>query len=182
MLAAYEALHPETKYESTLHKGSGRQLGDPEDRAPRFTADTAARTGQSERSVQRSPDYLALRGAPLCRDAEGAKLDRSGKWASMPRDPPHQSAFLTLTPARPAVLGDELDAASVDRPDLESFNTLIPHRGKGFLQRVLVRREPVIPYGRGAGAIHNFERPGLFPFQSVDADLKSLAIENDGLR
>ncbi len=56
---AYEALHPETKYENTLHKGSGRQLGDPEDRAPRFTADTAVRTGQSERSVQPAPARLS---------------------------------------------------------------------------------------------------------------------------
>jgi hypothetical protein len=48
---AYEALHPETKNGAT---GGGhnqlRQLGEA---APRFTADTAARTGQSERSVQR---------------------------------------------------------------------------------------------------------------------------------
>lgn len=39
---AYEALHPETKFKSTLHKGSGRQVGDEEEGAPRFTADTDA--------------------------------------------------------------------------------------------------------------------------------------------
>ena len=52
---AYEALHPETKHggdHGNQHTGGkpSRQLGDLPDR---FTADTAARTGQSERSVQR---------------------------------------------------------------------------------------------------------------------------------
>jgi len=50
---AYEALHPETKH-GAIGRGheQSRQLGDSE-KADRFTADTAARTGQSERSVQR---------------------------------------------------------------------------------------------------------------------------------
>ena len=47
---AYEALHPETKHGENQHTRS-RQVGD--NHAGRFTADTAARTGQSERSVQR---------------------------------------------------------------------------------------------------------------------------------
>lgn len=55
---AYEALHPETR--STSEGGGGRnnatrrQLGD--DIAERFTADTAARTGESERTVQRNAE------------------------------------------------------------------------------------------------------------------------------
>lgn len=64
--AAYEALHPETAHGAV---GGGhsqsRQIGDS---APRFTADTAAKTGRSERVVQRdaergekvSPAALAL--------------------------------------------------------------------------------------------------------------------------
>lgn len=50
---AYEALHPETKHGATLRQGSSspsRKLCD--SGADRFTADTAARTGQSERKVQ----------------------------------------------------------------------------------------------------------------------------------
>jgi ParB family chromosome partitioning protein len=46
---AYEALHPETRHGVNQHSSS-RQLGDS---SSRFTADTAARTGQSERAVQR---------------------------------------------------------------------------------------------------------------------------------
>jgi ParB family transcriptional regulator, chromosome partitioning protein len=52
---AYEALHPETKHGSP---GVSRQVGDTGDRAEadRFTADTASKTGQSERSVQRDAE------------------------------------------------------------------------------------------------------------------------------
>lgn len=46
---AYEALHPEVKHGGDR---ASRQLGDLKD-ADRFTADTAAKTGQSERAVQR---------------------------------------------------------------------------------------------------------------------------------
>lgn len=55
---AYEAKHPETR--PTNEGGEGRaaatrrQLGD--DIAPRFTADTAAKTGKSERAVQRDAE------------------------------------------------------------------------------------------------------------------------------
>lgn len=49
---AYEALHPETRHGGD--RKSSRQLGDLND--DRFTADTAARTGQSERAVQRDAE------------------------------------------------------------------------------------------------------------------------------
>lgn len=71
---AYEALHPETRHGSI---GNGRekscQVGDstPE----RFTADTAKKTGQSERAVQRD----AARGEKIAPDLlnqiAGTKLD-----------------------------------------------------------------------------------------------------------
>jgi ParB family chromosome partitioning protein len=49
---AYEALHPETRHGSPT---VSRQLGDTQGRSEtiRFTADTAKKTGQSERAVQR---------------------------------------------------------------------------------------------------------------------------------
>lgn len=56
--AAYEALHPETVREATLMRGDeapSRQVGET-GAAPRFTADTAAKTGQSERVVQRDAE------------------------------------------------------------------------------------------------------------------------------
>lgn len=71
--AAYEALHPETVHGANQHSRS-RQLGDSSE-APRFTADTAAATGQSERAVQRD----AERGEKVSDEAlariKGTRLD-----------------------------------------------------------------------------------------------------------
>lgn len=79
--AAYEALHPETRREATLKRGDeapSRQLGET-GKAERFTADTAAATGQSERAVQRD----AERGEKVCDEAlaliRGTRLD-TGKY------------------------------------------------------------------------------------------------------
>lgn len=75
---AYEALHPETKH-GVIGNGreKSRQLGDSTD--DRFTADTAAKTGQSERAVQRD----AERGAKISERAlslvKGTHLD-TGKY------------------------------------------------------------------------------------------------------
>ncbi|WP_420478254.1 ParB N-terminal domain-containing protein [Brevundimonas sp. FT23028] len=70
---AYEALHPETVHGSNQHTSS-RQVGDSSE-APRFTADTASKTGQSERVVQRD----AERGEKVADEAlaliKGSRLD-----------------------------------------------------------------------------------------------------------
>ena len=80
---AYEALHPETCHEAfkgNQHSSGCRQVGD--NQPSRFTADTAAKTGQSERKVQRdaergdkvAADVLdAVRGTGL---DTGANLDK----------------------------------------------------------------------------------------------------------
>jgi ParB-like chromosome segregation protein Spo0J len=68
---AYERKHPETKHGVNQHSSS-RQVGDSSDR---FTTDTAAKTGQSERSVQRD----AERGEKIIPEVmdmiRGTKLD-----------------------------------------------------------------------------------------------------------
>lgn len=70
---AYEALHPETVNGSNQHTRV-RQVGEGSE-APRFSADTAAKTGQSERAVQRD----AERGEKVSEEAlallKGTKLD-----------------------------------------------------------------------------------------------------------
>ena len=60
----YETLHPETRHGTP---GVSRQVGDTRERvsADRFTADTATRTGRSERDVQRD----ARRGERISDDA-----------------------------------------------------------------------------------------------------------------
>lgn len=71
---AYEALHPETRNGET---GSGRskvrQVGEP---AKRFTVDTAARTGRSERDVQRDVQRGAGIDEAVLSDIRGTNLDK----------------------------------------------------------------------------------------------------------
>lgn len=74
---AYEALHPETKnaaFHGNQHKGGVRQLGEVH-AADRFTADTAAKTGQSERAVQRDAERGAKIGDDVLEQVKGTKLD-----------------------------------------------------------------------------------------------------------
>lgn len=52
--AAYLALHPETRNGARMERIELRQLG--EVKADRFTADTATKTNQSERTVQRDAE------------------------------------------------------------------------------------------------------------------------------
>lgn len=73
--AAYEALHPETRADAPKgNQYASRQVGDKQP-APRFTADKAARTGQSERAVQRD----AERGEKVSDDALG-RIGRRERW------------------------------------------------------------------------------------------------------
>lgn len=75
----YEALHPETRHGGN-QSGPCRRFGETE--TPPFSTDTAARTGRSERDVQRG----ARRGTRITNDvlaavqgteaATGATLDR----------------------------------------------------------------------------------------------------------
>lgn len=71
---AYEALHPETRHGENQHSRSC-QIGDSTS-AERFTADTAAKTGESERVVQRN----AERGERISQEAleviRGTDLDK----------------------------------------------------------------------------------------------------------
>ncbi|MGE0290411.1 MAG: ParB N-terminal domain-containing protein [Bradyrhizobium sp.] len=74
---AYEALHPETRAHVAGAHGSNAAQGNASAKlAPAFTADTAAKTGQAERTVQRD----ATRGAKIDPDVltkiVGTELDR----------------------------------------------------------------------------------------------------------
>lgn len=88
---AYEALHPETR--ATSQGGEGRradtrrQLGD--ELAPRFTEDTASKTGQSERAVQRDAERGAKIDDAALSIVKGTDLDTGtylDKLKSVPKD------------------------------------------------------------------------------------------------
>jgi len=87
--AIYEELHPETRQGSP---GVSRQVGDTRERtdAERFTAETAAVTGQSERSVQRD----AERGEKVIPEVldmiRGTALDTGTYLDKLKRLPPNE--------------------------------------------------------------------------------------------
>lgn len=80
---AYEALHPETRHGGD--RGSSRQFGDMD----RFTADTAKRTGQSERKVQRDAERGKRVADDVLAEIAGTKLDTGkvlDKLATVPKE------------------------------------------------------------------------------------------------
>ena len=88
---AYEALYPETAHGATGNgREKSRQVGD--STADRFTADTAVKTGQSERAVQRD----AERGAKISEQAmalvKGTKLDTGSYLDKLKTVPQHEQA------------------------------------------------------------------------------------------
>jgi hypothetical protein len=93
---ACEALHPETKHETfkgNQHTGS-RQVGD--NHTERFTADTAKKTGQSERAIQRDASRGERVAPEVLTQIAGTKLD-TGKTldelASVPKEAQCQPAL-----------------------------------------------------------------------------------------
>jgi ParB family chromosome partitioning protein len=71
----YEQLHPETRLGATGHgRGKVRQLGEPI--SERFTADTAAATGKSERVVQRDASRGEKIDEEVLGEISGTDLDR----------------------------------------------------------------------------------------------------------
>ncbi|WP_164934803.1 hypothetical protein [Bradyrhizobium zhanjiangense] len=72
--AAYEAVHPETRHGGS-RRGSSRQIGELKDR---FTADTSAKTGKPERSIQRDATRAKALGPDLDR-VVGTSLDKGAE-------------------------------------------------------------------------------------------------------
>jgi len=68
---AYEALHPETRHGGG--RGASRQLGDLTDR---FTADTATKTGRSERDIQRDAERGEKIPECVLEEVAGTALDK----------------------------------------------------------------------------------------------------------
>lgn len=146
---AYEALHPETRHGGD--RKSSRQLGDLIDEG-RFTADTAARTGQSERKVQRD----AERGEKVCKEAldilkgtkadTGTVLDRlkdltPGQQVIAAQDEVNRRAAKpTGTPRAPKVAdAPESDEAALERQVAAltaAWNKAGPDARREFLSRI----------------------------------------------
>lgn len=114
--AAYEALHPETRHGGDRKSDQVANLATRSETA-RFTADTAASTGQSERAVQRD----AERGEKVSDDAlgmiKGTRLD-TGKYLDSIKNlaPEDQVAKVEadLAPSEPDEKQDTAPEAPVD--------------------------------------------------------------------
>jgi uncharacterized ParB-like nuclease family protein len=81
----YEALHPETRNGINQHSRV-RQVGEPSER---FTADTATKTGQSERAIQRDATRGERIDGAVLDAIQGTEFDRGvvlDELASVPRD------------------------------------------------------------------------------------------------
>jgi ParB family chromosome partitioning protein len=100
--AIYEEVHPETRHGGD--RKSSRQVGDLKER-DRFTADTARKSGKSERAVQRD----AARGAALGEDLDriaGTSLDKGSELDALVGLSPEQRAPLIER----AVAGENVSA------------------------------------------------------------------------
>lgn len=147
---AYEALHPETANGENQHTRV-RQVGEGSS-AARFTADTAARTGQSERAIQRA----AERGTKVCKEAldilkgtkadTGTVLDRlkdltPGQQVIAAQDEVNRRAAKpTGTPRAPKVAdAPESDEAALERQVAAltaAWNKAGPDARREFLSRI----------------------------------------------
>jgi ParB/Sulfiredoxin domain len=89
----YEALHPETARGAVGRTGyeKSRQLGDSNEAAEnivRFTKETAARTGRSERDIQRDADRGGKIGEAVLSRVRGTHLDKGSYLDKLKEVPP----------------------------------------------------------------------------------------------
>ncbi|MBJ2153990.1 ParB N-terminal domain-containing protein [Paracoccus sp. IB05] len=113
---AYEALHPETKHGGDRKSDQVANLATRSDK-DRFTADTAAKTGQSERAVQRD----AERGAKVSDEAldavRGTKLDTGRYLDTLKSVPPdEQAAKVQADLTAPPASKDDPDSETEEDP------------------------------------------------------------------
>ena len=84
---AYEALHPETRNGRNQHGRVG-QIGEPSC----FTADTAERTGQSERKIARDASRGVRIDDAVLDQVRGTPLDKGTTLDALAAVPRHQQA------------------------------------------------------------------------------------------
>lgn len=144
---AYEALHPETRHGGDK---ASRKVCDL-DAPARFTADTAARTGQSERKVQLD----AERGSKVCQEAidilKGTKADTGTVLDALKDLPPEQQVLAAYRevqkrqepkpqPKAPRIAdAPESDEAALERQVaalMSSWNKASPDARREFLGRI----------------------------------------------
>ena len=140
---AYETLHPETVNGAT---GNGREKVRQDGEAtPRFTADTAAKTGQSERAVQRDAERGTKVSPAALAMVRGTKLDTGTYLDTLKAVPAEKQtakvkADLAPKPKAPRIAEEpESDEAAVERQVaalMSAWNKAGPEARDEFMQRI----------------------------------------------
>lgn len=115
----YEALHPETRHGNNQHTRSG-QVGHS---SQRFTADTAARTNQSERVVRRDATRGERIDAEVLEELRGTDLDTGVVLDRLARAPDAAAEL-----ARLKELARDADAAEARRRNREADQLIAEQR------------------------------------------------------
>jgi hypothetical protein len=144
--AAYEAVHPGTKNGGN-RRGSDRQTG--ELKKDRFTADTAAKTGKPERTIQRDATRAkALKARKKAYQEAYPETKRGGdrKSATANQSPKsgHRSAFIDDTAQK---TGRSRSAVAQDVARAEALGTI----STGFPGRRWTRASNWTPWRRCRG-------------------------------
>jgi ParB-like chromosome segregation protein Spo0J len=161
----YEALHPETRqHVAGAHAANAAKGSASAKLAPAFTADTAAKTGQSERAVQRD----VTRGERIAEDVlkvvQGTDFDLGSNLDALAKLPVEQqrkvaefvrnkdllSAKVAITPVRQAVDIVQEQVAAL----MSAWNRACPEARDEFLDQIHQSASDCTGLGR-AGRIRN---------------------------
>lgn len=131
---AYEALHPETAYDARPGRGGKcRQIGDNSAPAERFTADTAARTGQSERVVQRDAERGEKIAPEVLQEIQGTDLDKGVVLDRLAKQPSAEAQL--------AAIRREQDAAEAHRRNRQSDRNIALSEAASFADWLMARTD-----------------------------------------
>lgn len=136
----YEAIHPDTRNGANQHTRV-RQVGEGSP-ANRFTSDTSARTGHSERSVQRDATRGERIPEQVLAEVRGTNLDKGTILDRLARAP-DAAAELTRIRSAPPIAADPLEdehaiEAQVKRL-MAAWNAAGPDARADFLARIGAR-------------------------------------------
>lgn len=127
---AYEALHPETKNGGD-RRSSDRKLC--ELNAERFTADTAAKTGKSERAVQLDAERAKKIAPEVLEEIQGTDLDKGIVLDRLAKEPSAEAQL--------AAIRREQDAAEAHRRNRQSDRNIALSEAASFADWLMARTD-----------------------------------------
>lgn len=157
---AYEALHPETRHGENQHSRSG-QLG--HSTSVRFTADTAEKTGQSERAVRRDARRGTAIPAPMLEAITGTPLDRGAVLDRLAGSDQPEAELATIAQEKEAAAPPAPPAPRATRPCVSAryADWLIARMDPAELPQLITWIEKVRPHDlvRALRASPGWSRP-----------------------